>query len=193
MNMERPEQPVIPEADILLELMDEHDRVRRILDRRKKNAQHVTSLWADGDVSELLETLDRLGDEAVTADFLRNLRQDRRSTFMTLDLCMGILPLVRSGLRSRCAEIARVSLQSTDFMLQTFAGIITQTRAVAANRNDRAPVDFSLDERIRKCEVAHRLFRDIWDELEAGKPAMQQLAATRKDVCDAVSSFVNSA
>ena len=77
------------------------------------------------------------------------------------------------------------------YMLKTFEVIIPQTREVASQRSVRAPVDLSLEERIRKCEVCHRLFRDIWDELESGRPAMKDVAPLRREVCAALAGFVS--
>jgi hypothetical protein len=138
-----------------------------------------------------MDTLERSGDDALTCDFLRWLRADRRPSVMTLDFCSRILPLVLVCIRSKSVEIARGGLGGTQFLLKTFEGIILQTREVSSQRGERAPVDFSLEERIKKCEVCHRLFRDVWDELECGRPAMKEVAPLRKEVCDALSSFVS--
>jgi hypothetical protein len=171
--------------------MDGHDRTRRILERRLTTTRAAAAQWQDGDTTALMETLERSGDDALTCDFLRWLRADRRPSVMTLDFCSRILPLVLSCIRSKSIEVARGGLNGAQFMLRTFEGIILQTREVGSQRSDRAPVDFSLEERIRKCEVCHRLFRDIWDELECGRPAMKEVAPLRKDVLDTLAAFVS--
>ena len=151
----------------------------------------AASQWQDGDTTALLETLERSSDDALICDFLRWLRADRRPSVMTLDFCSRILPLVLACIRSKSVEIARGGLSGAQYMLKTFEVIIPQTREVASQRSVRAPVDLSLEERIRKCEVCHRLFRDIWDELESGRPAMKDVAPLRREVCAALAGFVS--
>merc|ERR1719172_528330 len=106
MAMDRPAPPVVPEGELLISAMDGHDRTRRMLERS--------------------------GDDALTCDFLRWLRADRRPSVMTLDFCSRILPLVLACIRSKSVEIARGGLSGAQYMLKTFEVIILQTREVAS-------------------------------------------------------------
>ena len=107
MAMDRPVAPVVPEAELLIAVMDGHDRTRRILERRLTTTRVAASQWQDGDTTALLETLERSSDDALICDFLRWLRADRRPSVMTLDFCSRILPLVLACIRSKSVEIAR--------------------------------------------------------------------------------------
>ncbi len=144
------------EADVMSQLMEQHNNMTTILTTRYTNLKAIKASWnANGSGADSKGILAVLGvvsefeDAALMVDFLRALPQ--REDFYTLDLCTALLPHLIELLNETKDDYLHLALSLTIKLVRLFGHIIKTTREAPSVKG----VDISKEERLEKCQACY--------------------------------------
>jgi katanin p80 WD40 repeat-containing subunit B1 len=147
--------------DVADALLKEHSVMVGVLNSRLTKLRLVRRAWTEGDVRECVEMLvQEVNDPAVAVDVVTVLQ--KKSSLLTLDVCVLLLPVLRDLLESDVSSYVMVALRMAVTLAKSFAPVITDTIATAKkNTQARGNVDLTFEERLEKAQFCFKEFHEI--------------------------------
>jgi len=140
------------------QILSGHHAMCQMLTQRLTNIRVLRSLWMQ-DRRGAIQHVQQLNDTSISVDFIKQAVKKEKD--LTLDLCVGVLPVVRHILTSSYESHLIVGLEATATIWHAFGDLITKTLATKSH-----VVDVSLEDRKDKCRIAKNLFGEIRLEIQ---------------------------
>lgn len=144
-----PPKSALTDEQALTKLSRAHGQLKSILDNRKTQIQRTKEVWSIEDPKTALEQVISMGDNAVLVDVLSILKQ--RKGLWSLDMCTVVLPELKGLVFSKHESHVSCGCGTMTLILKAFGPLIRDT----INSPPSSGVDFSREERLKKCELCH--------------------------------------
>ncbi|CAE6116660.1 unnamed protein product [Arabidopsis arenosa] len=151
------------EENIVEDIMGKHDQFVSSMQSRLAKLQVVRRYWERNDVKNSIGSIEKMADNAVTADVLGIITE--RNEILTLDNCTSLLPLLTALLGSNMDQHVSVSLDLLLKLVRLYGSPIYSSLSAPAS----VGVDIEAEQRIER-------YSRCFVELEKVKTCLPSLA-----------------
>lgn len=163
-------QPEVENIKVFQEIGENHSNFLAVLQRRSENISLILKWWESGNMPAALNALNMMNDLSVTADVLKNGLTDVKNEWITLELCSQVIPLAGNLIDSKYESYIRTGISVVLTLIKQFRSVISST----LNAPPGIGVDFSREERIKRCENCFNAFRAVSEGVGLGKNARRE-------------------
>ncbi|KAF3485869.1 hypothetical protein F2Q69_00056502 [Brassica cretica] len=132
------------EDNIVEDIMGKHDQFVSSMQSRLAKLQVVRRYWERNDVKNTIGSMEKMADNAVTADVLSIITE--RNEIMTLDTCTSLLPILAALLASDMDQHLSVSLDLLLKLVRMYGSPIYSSLSAPAS----VGVDIEAEQRIER-------------------------------------------
>ncbi|KAG2244553.1 hypothetical protein Bca52824_093599 [Brassica carinata] len=132
------------EDNIVEDIMGKHDQFVSSMQSRLAKLQVVRRYWERNDVKNTIGSMEKMADNAVTADVLSIITE--RNEIMTLDTCTSLLPILAALLASDMDQHLNVSLDLLLKLVRLYGSPIYSSLSAPAS----VGVDIEAEQRIER-------------------------------------------
>ncbi|CAH8365073.1 unnamed protein product [Eruca vesicaria subsp. sativa] len=132
------------EDNIVEDIMGKHDQFVSSMQSRLAKLQVVRRYWERNDVKNTIGSMEKMADNAVTADVLSIITE--RNEIMTLDTCTSLLPILTALLGSDMDQHLSVSLDMLLKLVRMYGSPIYSSLSAPAS----VGVDIEAEQRIER-------------------------------------------
>ncbi|KAG2316743.1 hypothetical protein Bca52824_019865 [Brassica carinata] len=151
------------EDNIVEDIMGQHDQFVSSMQSRLAKLQVVRRYWERNDVKNTIGSMEKMSDNAVTADVLGIITE--RTEILTLDTCTSLLPLLTGLLGSDMDQYVSVSLDLLLKLVRMYGSPIYSSLSAPAS----VGVDIEAEQRIER-------YSRCFVELEKAKACLPSLS-----------------
>ncbi|KAJ6842532.1 katanin p80 WD40 repeat-containing subunit B1-like protein [Iris pallida] len=135
------------DGDTIADLMEQHQQFLNLMQSRLAKLQVVRRLWERKDVRGLISAMEKMSDDAVSADIISVLME--KSDVVTLDICTSLLPLLTSLLGSKMDRHLGISVEMLLKLVKIFGPVIHST----ITAGPMVGVDLQAEQRLERCNL----------------------------------------
>ncbi|XP_020094292.1 katanin p80 WD40 repeat-containing subunit B1 homolog [Ananas comosus] len=135
------------DEDAIADLAEQHGEFLTTGQSRLTKLQVVHRLWQKNDVRGVINAMQRMSDNAVSADVVSVLME--KSDIITLDLCTSLLPLITGLLESRFDRHLGIALDMLLKLVKSFGPLIHSAISAAP----LVGVDLEAEQRLERCNL----------------------------------------
>lgn len=144
---------VVSDSALMEKILNGHHTLCQVLTQRLTNVKVLRSLWAH-DKRGAIQHVQQLNDPSMSVEFVKQAIRKERD--LSLDLCVGVLPVVRHIFSSSFESHLVIALEATSTIWYAFGDTILTTLTARSH-----VVDVNLEDRKNKCRIAKSLLAEI--------------------------------
>ncbi|CAA6655698.1 unnamed protein product [Spirodela intermedia] len=138
---------VATDEDAIANLLGQHEQFLSSTQSRLTKLQVVHRLWTRDDVKGVINAMDRMSDNTVSADVISVLAE--KSDAVSLEICTCLLPLLTSLLDSKTDRHVSISLEMLLKLVKVFGSMIHSTVSASIS----VGVDLQAEQRLERCNL----------------------------------------